>query len=257
MNKDKFDLLNAYYGSVCKSHDFLEDYWDKVCRIYVNADYSVFQTGLISNDFEEHLDIQFARRKINPSRKNILDAGCGIGSSLKHMAAKRPDAKFSGLNISKVQIEEAKKDLPKNVEITAGSYDDMPYESDTFDLAIFDQSIGYRPLLKTYEEVRRVLKNGGKAIVSDMCQIDDPDPEYSMQIRSLQQNWYYMCYPVEYHLAAARAVGLKPTYLLDNMNVLLDYSKWQDLVNDKLHEFHGNCPYAPIKVSEFHFEKNA
>ena len=76
-------------------------------------------------------------------------------------------------------------------------------------------SIGY--LINTYSEVRRVLKNGGKAIVSDMCQIDDPDPEYSMQIRSLQENWHYMCYSVEYHIAGC-AVGLKPTYLLDNMN---------------------------------------
>jgi ubiquinone/menaquinone biosynthesis C-methylase UbiE len=257
MNTDKFKLLTAHYESACKSTDFLKDYWNKVSGIYVNAGYSVFQAGLLSNNFDDHLDLQFARRKINPSRKNILDAGCGIGTSLKHMAAKRPDASFAGLNISDSQIKEANKDLPKNVEIGEGSYDNMPFENDTFDLAIFDQSIGYRPLIDTYSEVSRVLKNGGKAIVSDMCQIDDPDPEYSMQIRSLQQNWYYMCYPVEYHLAAARAVGLKPTYLLDNMNVLLDYSKWQDLVNDKLHEFHGNCPYAPIKVSEFHFEKNA
>ena len=136
MNIDKFNLLNAHYGSACKSTDYLKDYWNKVSGIYVNAGYSVFQAGLLSNDFDEHLDLQFARRKINPSRKNILDAGCGIGTSLKHMAAKRPDASFVGLNISDVQIEEASKDLPKNVEISEG--DNMPFESDTFDLVIFD-----------------------------------------------------------------------------------------------------------------------
>jgi SAM-dependent methyltransferase len=257
MNKDKFDLLTAYYGEACKSLIDLTEYWDDVAKVYIDADYDLFQTGLLSNDFNTHLDLQFARRKINPSRKNILDAGCGIGTTLKYLAEKHPDAFFNGLNISNRQIQRchAGNGIPKNSELSVASYDDMPYEAGTFDLILFDQSIGYRPLVNTYKEVARVLKTGGKVIVSDMCQIDDPDPEYAMQIRSLQHNWHYMCYPVEYHLAAAKVAGLKPTYLLDNMNVLLDFSKWQDLVNDKLHEFHGNCPYAPIKVSEFHFEK--
>jgi SAM-dependent methyltransferase len=256
MNRDKFDLLTAYYGAACKSLIDLAEYWDDVAKVYIEADYNLFQTGLLSNDFNAHLDLQFARRKINPSRKRILDAGCGIGTTLKYLSEKNPDVSLSGLNISKAQIEKCREDgLSESIELSVASYDDMPYEADTFDLILFDQSIGYRPLVDTYREVARVLKTGGKAIVSDMCQIDDPDPEYAMQIRSLQHNWHYMCYSVGYHLAAAKIAGLKPVYLLDNMNVLLDFSKWQELVNDKLHQFHGNCPYAPIKVSEFHFEK--
>ena len=188
MNKDKFDLLTAYYGEACKSLIDLEEYWDNVAKVYIDADYDLFQTGLLSNDFNTHLDLQFARRKINPSRKNILDAGCGIGTTLKYLAEKHPDAFFNGLNISNAQIQKchAGNGLPENAELSVASYDDMPYEAGTFDLILFDQSIGYRPLVNTYKEVARVLKTGGKVIVSDMCQIDDPDPEYAMQIRSLQ-----------------------------------------------------------------------
>lgn len=257
MNKDKFELLTNHYNTECKSVSELTDYWNNVTRVYTDADYNLFQTGLLSNNFNTHLDLQFSRRNINPSGKDILDAGCGIGTTLKYLAKKHPDAFINGLNISEVQIQKchAGEGIPRNTELLVGSYDNMPYSNGIFDIILFDQSIGYRPLVETYREVARVLAPGGKVIVSDMCQIDDPDPEYAMQIRSLQKNWHYMCYSVEYHLAAAKAAGLKPVYLLDNMNVLLDFSKWQRLVNDKLHKFHGNCPYAPIKVSEFHFEK--
>lgn len=250
-----FDLQTEHYENLCKPIKFLEEYWDEVAKVYIKQDYPLFQAGLYSDDITEHMIWQ-NRRKIKNGASTVLDAGCGIGTNLNYLASINSNVQFAGLNISRYQIqyheEVAKKD---NINLKHGSYDDMPYRSNLFDLVYFDQSIGYRPLLKTYLEASRVLNKGGKLFISDMCQIDDLDPEYSRQIRSLQKNWHYMCFPVWYHLECAKRAGLELESKIDNTNLFLDFSKWGKLVDDELHEFHGFCPYAPIKVSEFNFIK--
>jgi ubiquinone/menaquinone biosynthesis C-methylase UbiE len=250
-----FHAFSFFYEQVSKSNSELKTYWDDCTSVYVKHKYNVFQSGLHSNNFNNHLEILNIRHW-QEGATNILDAGCGIGAVTKFFANKHPDANFTGLNISTEQLNIANKNCPSNVLFVEGSYDDMPFPDESFDFICFYQSIGYKPLLKTLSETFRVLKKNGKVLISDMCSVEDPDPQQATFIKEVQKTWLYMCYPVWYHLEAAKIVGFDLVNLNPNLNPILDFSSWQDLVDSGLAEYHNySDPYAPVKVAEFLYEK--
>lgn len=251
-----FLAYSFFYEKVCKDQARLTSYWDGCTKLYVDHSYPVFQSGLHSNDFQEHLETLHLRHW-QEGAKNVLDAGCGIGAVTNYFASKHPDTTFTGLNISPAQLQEAKTNAQPNTSFVLGSYDQMPFEDASFDFVYFYQSIGYRPLVRVLEEVERVLKPSGRLLISDMCSIDDPDPQQSQLIRYVQDTWHYMCYPTWYHLEAAKVFNFKLIDCNPNMNLLLDYNLWSDLLDaGKLGEYHDHqMPYAPIKVAEFLYEK--
>lgn len=250
-----FAAYSVFYTSKCKNSEYLKEYWDGCTDIYLNNEYPIFQAGLHSNNFQEHLEILYARHWQKGATK-VLDAGCGVGGVTKFFAEKHPEADFTCLNISPKQIQEAEKTKPSNVTLVEASFDKTPFEDNTFDFIYFYQSIGYRPLVETLQEMQRILKPGGKLLISDMCSVDDPDPQDTIWLQYVQDIWHYMCYPTWYHLEAARALNFTVLDYNPNMNGILDYSKWSDLCDNGLSEYHKcQVPYSPIKVSEFLLQK--
>ena len=250
-----FLAYSIFYKNKCKNIDLLKQYWDECTPIYVNNDYPVFQSGLFSNDLNEHLEILHSRHWQDGSKK-VLDAGCGIGHVTTFFAKKHPETSFTGITVSPEQAKLAKETALGNSTFITGSYDSMPFDDETFDFIYFYQSIGYRPLVDVLNEAHRVLKPGGKLLISDMCSVDDPDPQQTEWIKYVQDIWHYMCYPSWYHLEAASLSGFKLIECNPNMNPVLDYSKWGNLVDNGLGQYH-NCkvPFSPIKVSEFLYQK--
>jgi ubiquinone/menaquinone biosynthesis C-methylase UbiE len=250
-----FDVFSAFYERITKNNEELKTYWDGCTSIYVDNNYPVFQAGLYSSDFNEHLEIlHFCNWQ--EGALTVLDAGCGIGAVTKFFAKKHPETNFIGVNISSEQIKEAFKDCPSNAAFVEVSYDELPFDDNSFDFIYFYQSIGYKPLVKTLEEIHRVLKPGGKLFISDMCSVEDPDPQQTKWIQHVQKTWHYMCYPVWYHVYAARKVGFNVIKVNPNMNPVLDFTPWISLVDNGLAEYHDNdVPFAPIKVAEFLYSK--
>lgn len=251
-----FFAYSCFYESLCKDTEHLKEYWDGCTSIYLDNDYPVFQAGLHSNNFETHLDILHDRHW-QPGSTSVLDAGCGAGAVTNHFAKKHPEASFVGLNISPEQIIAAEKNAPENVTYVLGSYDKMPFPDESFDFIYFYQSIGYRPLVRVLEELQRVLKPGGKVLISDMCSVDDPDPEQTRWIHYVQNTWHYMCYPSWYHLEAAKVFNFIVLDHNPNMNPVLDYSRWSNLVDEGGLGAYHNCqaPFSPVKVAEFLYTK--
>lgn len=102
----------------------------------------------------------------------ILDWGCGMGW-LAVRLAKQCRCRVTGLNISAVQIQEAKKWSKANgVEhlVKFDLYDGkaLPYENETFDIVYSQEALVHAPDKDlAYSEIFRVLKSGGELSVQD------------------------------------------------------------------------------------------
>jgi len=258
MSPSRFSAFLAhsiYYKNKCKPHVEVKKYWEDCTSIYVNNAYPVFQAGLFSSNFEEHLDFLCSRHWQDGS-KRVLDAGCGIGSVANYFAAKHPESSFVGLTVAKDQVDKAQQTAPSNVEFVLGSFDAIPFPDNEFDFIYFYQSIGYRPLVDVLKEVRRVLKPGGKLLISDICSIDDPDLQQAQCVKKVQDIWKYMFYPSWYHLKAAELFGFKLVEHNPNISLIMDLSPWESLMTAGLAEFHKEAAHSsPFKIAEFLYKK--
>ena len=99
---------------------------------------------------------------------HILDAGCATGPMLTLLTQEYPEKQYTGLDLSQKMIETAKmKNLP-NTTFIEGDCENMPLESNTYDIVINSQSYHHYPdPLAFFKEVHRVLKPGGKLILRD------------------------------------------------------------------------------------------
>ena len=109
----------------------------------------------------------------------VLDAGCGVGGS-SIWIAKNYGARVVGITISKSQVDESIKNAKlNNVEKLTKFYEmdfhDVSFKDNTFDvvwaIVSFCQSWNRDRLLK---EMFRILKPGGRLIVSDAFRKNSP-----------------------------------------------------------------------------------
>jgi ubiquinone/menaquinone biosynthesis C-methylase UbiE len=101
----------------------------------------------------------------------ILDVGCGGGRTIQKLAALAPEGVVNGVDYApgSVAASSAKNaHLIKagRVEIKQASVSQLPFPENTFDLVTAIETQYYWPdLVKDMQEIRRVLKPGGKLIV--------------------------------------------------------------------------------------------
>ena len=97
-----------------------------------------------------------------PPGIEILDAGCGSGRNMVELAA---FGTVTGLELAEASVEAARA---RGVgEVIAGSVDEMPFDDDSFDLAVSldviehlaDEHLSLR-------ELRRVVRHGGRLLVT-------------------------------------------------------------------------------------------
>lgn len=100
----------------------------------------------------------------------LIDLGCGGGK--QSFAAEKMGAKVIGIDCSKDAVKfsnKIKKELKSNCGFVVSDYAKTPFHNNIFDVAIFPKNIiecSYNEMDKLAREVKRILKNSGKFIIT-------------------------------------------------------------------------------------------
>ncbi len=123
--------------------------------------------------------------------ETVLDLGSGAGIDVFLAAnAVGPTGRAIGVDMTPEMIERARENAKKggyeNVEFRLGELENMPIEDNSIDVILSNCVINLTPdKMRVFEEMRRVLKPGGRFSISDIVTFGDP-PE---AIRADMELW--------------------------------------------------------------------
>lgn len=145
------------------------------------------------------LDTKFYSRVTSIQKNlygNVLDLGCGTGNLLEILKNKAgKDVNFFGLDISPKLVEAAQKRNPE-AKIVVGDAENLPYVDNTFDIVFMTECLEHLlNFKKALSEVNRVLKPGGKFIVTvpnrDWLQYDFYKPFMEKNVHQPVDDYYF------------------------------------------------------------------
>ncbi len=118
----------------------------------------------------------------------MLDVGCGGGFTIRRLLKRSRGAQVYGIDISEESVAKARKVnaevLDKQVFITQGSAEKLPYEDGKFDLVTAVETVYFWPNLPDcLQEVRRVLKPGGKFAI--LVEVVDSDSKWTSVVEGM------------------------------------------------------------------------
>lgn len=151
----------------------------------------------------------------------VLDLGSGAGIDLL-LAAKRvgPEGRVIGVDMTDAMIAKANENIRAaqltNVEVRKGLIEDLPVESNSVDWVISNCVINLSPeKTKVFREIARVLKPGGRMVVSDIVAQDLP--EEVRQAADLYASCISGAISEEEYLAGLRDAGLVEVEVRDRL----------------------------------------
>jgi len=143
----------------------------------------------------------------------VLDLGPGAGLDLLIAARKvGPSGQVIGVDMTEEMITKAKENIKvagvKNVEVRKGLIENLPVESSSVDWVISNCVINLSPEKeKVFSEIARVLKPGGRMIVSDM--VGENIPEWLRENKSLYSACISGVVSEKEYLSGLRKAGLE------------------------------------------------
>lgn len=102
----------------------------------------------------------------NAKNSEILDYGCGVGSSTEKVIKFKPK-KIVGIDISEVSINKAKetaKKLDFQTDFRVDNCEKTKFQNNTFDIVYGSGILHHLQLKKCLDEIHRILKIDGKII---------------------------------------------------------------------------------------------
>jgi len=102
---------------------------------------------------------------------DILELGCGTAELTRQIAASCNSCRITAMEVDDIQHAKNLRitDLP-NVRFVVGGAESIPAEDDSFDIVLLSKSLHHVPtdqMDMAMNEIRRVLKTGGYAYVSE------------------------------------------------------------------------------------------
>ena len=118
----------------------------------------------------------------------MLDVGCGGGFTIRRLLKRSRGARVYGIDISEESVAKARKVnaevLDKQVFVTQGSAEKLPYEDGKFDLVTAVETVYFWPNLPNcLQEVRRVLKPSGKFAI--LVEVVDSDSKWTSVVEGM------------------------------------------------------------------------
>ena len=166
-----------------ESIDFYQKNWPLIVKLlqvdkthcihhgfYEKGIHSHTRSVLNMNDFVGRLlELDSKEEQIN----QVLDAGCGIGGTIIHLAKKLPEINFVGITTVPEHIEIA-KDLAKENKVDANTdffledFMETSFSSNQFDAIYMIESASYSQKKQVLiHEMNRILKPNGSLVIID------------------------------------------------------------------------------------------
>ncbi|MBW4552811.1 MAG: methyltransferase domain-containing protein [Aphanocapsa sp. GSE-SYN-MK-11-07L] len=110
-----------------------------------------------------------SRLNLHPGDR-ILDLGCGTGTLIQTLLQIAPEVQVVGLDPVAEMLNLARQKLPTAVELKLGSATDLPFANHSFDVLVSTSAFHYiRDPEQAIQEMQRVLKPGGRLVMTDWC----------------------------------------------------------------------------------------
>lgn len=128
-----------------------------------------------SRIFQWHYDLVARDIARYCAQGTLLDVGTGPGWLLLKLHEAAPGMRLVGLDASPAMVAQAQRNaeqagLATKIEVTAGHAGHLPFPDGTVDLVVSTGSIHHwKEPVAALNEVHRVLKSGGQALVYDLA----------------------------------------------------------------------------------------
>jgi sterol 24-C-methyltransferase len=112
--------------------------------------------------------------------RDVLELGFGQGFNLAHLAARFPDVRFSGIDLTPAHRQLAGSRCARlglrNVALTQGDFHDLPYQDASFDHVFSIEAFCYaKDLDRAFAGIARVLRPGGTLTLFDGYLVRRPE----------------------------------------------------------------------------------
>lgn len=174
------------------------------------------------------------------SDSRVIDLGAGYGGAARYLA-KNYGCQVCCLNLSEVQNQRnsqlnQEQNLRHLVEVTQGSFEDIPYPDNSFDIVWSQDAIlhsGDRRLV--FQEIKRVLKSGGELIFTDPMQSETFPPgalQPAFERLGISDMGSYLFYS-----QTAKELGFEELHFIDlSQNVPTHYRRFREEVQKRYDE---------------------
>jgi len=186
----------------------------------------------------------------------VLDLGSGAGIDIL-LAAKKvgKTGRAIGIDMTDEMIEKARENIAaaglKNVEVRKGLIEEMPVESSSVDWVISNCVINLSPEKhKVFAEIARVLKPGGRMLVSDI--VVEELPDWARKSPDLYCSCVAGAISEKEYLDGLKSAGLTDVEVIDRL--VYDESQLKVLVKSEMYSAAENpghvCCDAGEKLAE-------